>query len=240
MINEIIKGRFFFVVLAVLVNGLILMMIPQLSHQENYQHSKPFFNAIFVTKYEPPPPPPLHPKRERPRPEEKKPETLPKVSLKQRKVHTQPPRMNFEVPDVSFEINPTLKTGMAIAPPPVEQKPEPVVQQAPSQPVPVTRSVPSEFGMDEVDEKPRVLQKVEPVYPYRARRRDIKGMVTVKFLVSVSGDVTKPSVVEAKPRGVFEQSVLEAIRRWRFKPGYFQGKAVPTWVILPIQFNLNS
>ncbi len=209
IINEIIKARIFFVVSAILVNGLILMMIPQLSRHENHQNSKPFFNAIFVTKYEPPPPPPHQTRKENIRPEEKKPETLPKVSLKQKKVHTKPPRLNFEVPDVSFEINPTLKTGMAIAPPPVEQKPEPVVQQTPSQPATVAQSLPAELGMDQVDEKPHILEKVEPVYPYRARRRDIKGKVTVKFLVSATGYVTKPSVVEAKPKGVFEQSVLQ-------------------------------
>ncbi len=268
MINEIIKGRIFFIVSAILVNGLILLMIPQLSKHEDHQDSKPFFNAIFVTKYEPPPSPMLHPRRKQPKPEKKKPDTLPKVFFKQKKVQTKPPQLNFEIPNVSFEIHPKLKTRMTIAPPLIEKKPEPavalrsvekkpesaVVVAPPSveqktgpvarptvpQPVPAVRSFPAEFGMDEVDEKPRVLQKVNPVYPHRAKRRNIKGKVTVKFLVSVSGDVTKPSVVEAKPEGVFEQSVLQAIQRWRFKPGYYQGKPVPTWVILPIQFNLKT
>jgi protein TonB len=229
------------------MNGLILMMISQLSGHETRPYSKAFFNPVFVTTYEPPPPQTSHPKKERIKSQEKKPETLAKVSLKQRKVQTAPPRLNFEMPDVRFEMNPTLKTGMSIAPP-VEVKPEPVIQQPDTQPEPdpepdpqpARQPLPAEFGMDDVDEKPLPLQKIKPEYPYRARRRNIEGKVMVKFLVSVAGDVTKASVVEASPKGVFEQSVLEAIRKWRFKPGYYQGKPVPTWVTVPVNFNLNS
>jgi protein TonB len=46
--------------------------------------------------------------------------------------------------------------------------------------------------------------------------------------------------VESNPQGYFEQSALEAIRHWRFKPGIYRGKAVATWVTLPIQFRLTE
>ncbi|WP_124329516.1 energy transducer TonB [Desulfonema ishimotonii] len=109
--------------------------------------------------------------------------------------------------------------------------------EAPPSPL---ESIPSEFGVGDVDQVPEIVKKVEPMYPYRARRRNIHGEVVVRFLVSAAGHVERPSIVEARPGGVFEKSVLQAVRRWRFKPGYFKGKPVPTWVVLPIRFNLNG
>lgn len=97
-----------------------------------------------------------------------------------------------------------------------------------------------EFGADEVDQRPRVIKQEQPTYPLVARRRSLSGKVTVKFLVDRSGRVVKPKVLDAHPKGIFEQSVLESIARWQFKPGRYQGKEVATWVVLPIQFRLEG
>jgi len=97
-----------------------------------------------------------------------------------------------------------------------------------------------EFGADEVDQAPRVVKQERPVYPLVARRRNLSGKVTVKFLVDQFGRVAKPKILEAHPQGIFEDSVLESITRWQFKPGMYRGKEVATWVVLPIQFRLEG
>ncbi|MDY0040296.1 MAG: TonB family protein [Desulforhabdus sp.] len=97
-----------------------------------------------------------------------------------------------------------------------------------------------EFGLDEVDLKPQVLKQEKPAYPLLARRRNLTGKVTVKFLVDRHGNIRKPKILEAHPQGVFEQSVLESIVKWRFKPGVYKGREVATWVVLPIQFRLTN
>jgi periplasmic protein TonB len=97
-----------------------------------------------------------------------------------------------------------------------------------------------EYNADAVDQVPQALQKVEPVYPPRARKQGIFGRVVLRFLVESDGHVSRPSILEAKPEGYFEQNALEAVRRWRFKPGYYRGKAVATWVTLPVQFRLTE
>ena len=91
-----------------------------------------------------------------------------------------------------------------------------------------------------MDQAPGILKKVPPKYPYTARRRNITGQVLVRFLVNEDGAVTRPAILEAEPRGVFEKAVLQALNHWRFTPGYFEGKPVPTWVVLPIRFNLSG
>lgn len=95
------------------------------------------------------------------------------------------------------------------------------------------------LGMGEVDQLPKIIEKEEPFYPHNARRRHIEGKITVKFLVSASGEVMKPSVVSAEPGGIFEENVLNAVKRWKFKPGTYQGKAVATWMMLPVRFELD-
>lgn len=95
-----------------------------------------------------------------------------------------------------------------------------------------------EFDAKAVDTPPTPLSKVEPEFPLEARRMGITGRVILKFLVRADGRVSRVSVIEANPGGIFEESALEAIKKWRFRPGHYQGDAVATWVELPIHFRL--
>jgi len=95
-------------------------------------------------------------------------------------------------------------------------------------------------GGGAVDQVPRILEKVKPLYPEHARRQHKTGVVTLKFQVDAEGRVHQPSVVEALPQGVFEESALGAIVRWRFAPAMRQGRPVPTWLILPVRFTLEQ
>jgi protein TonB len=100
--------------------------------------------------------------------------------------------------------------------------------------------VPNELDLKQVDQAPSVLKKVEPEFPLEARRLHMGGKVVVKFLVRTDGSVAKASVVKADPEGVFDQSALDAIGKWRFKPGRYKGSDVATWVVLTIQFRFTA
>jgi TonB family protein len=95
-------------------------------------------------------------------------------------------------------------------------------------------------GGAQVDALPRILSKVKPLYPEQARRQRRTGIVTLRFLVDAEGHVRQPSVVEATPPGLFEESALSAIGRWRFAPALRQGRPVPTWLVLPVRFTLEQ
>jgi len=64
------------------------------------------------------------------------------------------------------------------------------------------------------DEQP--LIRVEPEYPARARAQAIEGSVTVEFTVNAFGEVEDARVAESNPRGIFDQSALAAVQRWRY------------------------
>ncbi|MCE5335842.1 MAG: energy transducer TonB [Desulfobacteraceae bacterium] len=96
-----------------------------------------------------------------------------------------------------------------------------------------------EYELNKVETAPTALRKVEPEFPRIARQMGISGRVVVRFLVKTDGSVARASVIEANPKGVFEQSVLDAVDKWRFKPGRYGGAAVATWIVQPIQFRLS-
>jgi protein TonB len=70
------------------------------------------------------------------------------------------------------------------------------------------------------------LVRVDPDYPPRALQRGIEGWVVVEFTITPVGSVEDPRVVDANPPGVFEQTTLRAVRRWRFNPRIVDGKPV--------------
>ncbi|MFH0996112.1 MAG: energy transducer TonB [Pseudomonadota bacterium] len=96
-----------------------------------------------------------------------------------------------------------------------------------------------EFNLQQVDQPPVPIQKVDPEFPPAARRLGAAGKVVVKFLVKADGSVIRASILEANPEGLFDQSALDAIGKWRFTPGIYKGNVVATWVILPVHFRIS-
>lgn len=96
----------------------------------------------------------------------------------------------------------------------------------------------AEFGLKQVDQPPVPVKKVDPEFPSEARKLGVSGKVVLKFLVKADGTVILPSVLESRPEGLFDQSAIDAILRWRFTPGIYRGNAVATWVIQPVNYRL--
>jgi len=104
--------------------------------------------------------------------------------------------------------------------------------------------VPSDMGLrlfyeaQDLDQPPQALAKVPPLYPYKAKRMEIEGYVKVRFLVDEKGEVSRITVLEAEPEGMFESSVLRILPTWKFTPGKILGEPVPSWVVTTIRFEL--
>lgn len=77
-----------------------------------------------------------------------------------------------------------------------------------------------------VDRDTVPLVRVEPVYPPPALRRGLEGWVKLQFDVSGTGAVMNARVVDARPRGVFDQAALQAVARWRYYPRTEGGQPV--------------
>ena len=96
------------------------------------------------------------------------------------------------------------------------------------------------FNSGDLDQPPRKVVQTAPVYPYKARQRNLEGYVRVKMLVRADGTVGEVSVLDAKPQGLFEAAALKAVPQWKFRAGVIDGVAVPSWVVTTIRFTLNN
>jgi protein TonB len=70
------------------------------------------------------------------------------------------------------------------------------------------------------------LVRIEPEYPPRAKEQGIEGWVELEFTISPVGTVEDAVVTRAKPRYVFDQAALRAVRKWRYSPRTEGGVAV--------------
>ncbi len=96
------------------------------------------------------------------------------------------------------------------------------------------------FSLGQVDNGPSLLVRIDPVYPYWARIRGIEGEVVVQIVVDQHGIVKSIKILKAKPAHVFENAVINAVKKWRFKPATYKGRAVCVRIKIPFRFKLEQ
>lgn len=89
---------------------------------------------------------------------------------------------------------------------------------------------------DTVDVPPQCDGQPAPVLPRSAAKNGTTGRVIVNALVDATGKVKKTKVLESQPKGVFDQAVLDALKKWKCVPGRYQGKNVMSWARIPFGF----
>ncbi|MBZ6074657.1 energy transducer TonB [Aeromonas schubertii] len=82
------------------------------------------------------------------------------------------------------------------------------------------------------------LQRIEPIYPYRAQQAGIEGEVTLKFVVDPNGQVQDVTIVSANPRGQFERAAMQALRKWRYQARKGETGAIAQ--VVTLKFRLES
>jgi TonB family protein len=82
-----------------------------------------------------------------------------------------------------------------------------------------------------------VLWKVEPEYTDEARKVRLQGTVVLYIEVSPDGKAQNLRVGQGLGLGLDERAI-EAVRRWRFRPGYENGKPVLTTAQVLVSFRL--
>jgi protein TonB len=95
------------------------------------------------------------------------------------------------------------------------------------------------FDLASLDQRPEARVRITPVYPFEMRRSGLKGEVVVGFIVDSNGDVRDPYIVKSSNPG-FEDAAIQAVLKWKFRPGRKGGAAVNTRVAQPLTFNLNT
>lgn len=92
------------------------------------------------------------------------------------------------------------------------------------------------FNVGDLDQRPTAISQQQPSYPYDMRRAGINGTVVVEFIISTAGDVIQTQVVRSSHRE-FEMPALQAVQKWKFKPGRKGGRVVNVRASQLLEFN---
>lgn len=132
---------------------------------------------------------------------------------------------------------------LAIAPPAaieiVEDAPKVIsVIEAPPRPQPSTpagHGVITEARFD-VD----YLNNPKPAYPPISRRLREEGVVIVKVNVRADGSVADARVEKRSGSSRLDDAALAAVKRWHFVPARRGQEPIESWVLVPIEFELQT
>ena len=79
--------------------------------------------------------------------------------------------------------------------------------------------------------------KPEPEYSEEARKAKWQGAVLLELVVDENGVPQNIKVIRSLGLGL-DQKAIEAVQKWRFKPGQKDGKAVPVSANIEVNFRL--
>ena len=82
------------------------------------------------------------------------------------------------------------------------------------------------------------LGNVPPVYPYRARRKEIEGRVVLRVQVLPGGTALSVELLSSSGHAILDRAALRAVRAWRFVPARRGGVPVADAIDVPISFRL--
>jgi protein TonB len=108
----------------------------------------------------------------------------------------------------------------------IETGPDDETAFSPVVSIPSLRSDNLTFKINELDQQPRPIVRVDPRYPATAATNGIEGFVTLTFKVAASGEVIDIVIIESEPRRVFDSAAKQALRKWRYQPKLVSGSPV--------------
>ncbi|MDX2185550.1 MAG: energy transducer TonB [Opitutaceae bacterium] len=104
----------------------------------------------------------------------------------------------------------------------------------------VARNMADVFNVKDLDQQPQDRPgQAKPTYPYDLKRSGITGSVNVEFIIDQNGTVIDAWPTKSTHRE-FEQPAVQAVLKWKFRPGKKGGKAVKVRAARAIQFNLGD
>ena len=85
----------------------------------------------------------------------------------------------------------------------------------------------------------QIINEVEPDYPSQAESIGYSQQVkvTVKFLVDLKGNVEKAEITQSHKDLGFDAEVMKAIKKWKFKPIYHNGKNIKVYFVKTFVFD---
>jgi periplasmic protein TonB len=93
------------------------------------------------------------------------------------------------------------------------------------------------YGWGQLTVAPVLILKVEPDYSEEARRARYQGEVLMRLVIDQSGTPRNVQVVHPLGMGL-DQKAVDAVKRWRFRPGMKDGQVVAVLANAEVSFRL--
>lgn len=91
--------------------------------------------------------------------------------------------------------------------------------------------------IEEEIEQPKLIKKVNPVYPEEARKAGVEGVVTLRARINKEGGVERILVLKSES-SLLNQAAIDAVKQWKYEPSYQEGKPVPVVFDVTVRFKL--
>jgi protein TonB len=84
--------------------------------------------------------------------------------------------------------------------------------------------------------EPRLVRKVDPVYPEIARQARVAGTVILEATTDISGRVATVKVLRSIP--LLDQAAIDAVRQWVYEPMIINGRPRGVIFTVTVRFEL--
>jgi protein TonB len=85
---------------------------------------------------------------------------------------------------------------------------------------------------------PIYRQNKQPPYPLMAKRRGYEGEIVLNVLVDDKGRVSAVKIKQSSGHLSLDRAAMKTVKSWLFTPATEDGRPVPMWVDIPIDFQL--
>lgn len=83
-----------------------------------------------------------------------------------------------------------------------------------------------------------VGRRVQPDYPKRSLDLKQEGTVILHVLISDTGKRQDIKLFKPSKYALLNQAAMKAVKKWTFDPNIVNGRAVKSWVEIPIEFKI--
>jgi protein TonB len=83
----------------------------------------------------------------------------------------------------------------------------------------------------------RILHRVSPKYPKKARKERVQGVVRLHAIIGKDGTLHELCVISGP--ALLTDAALQAVRQWRYEPTLLKGQPVEVDTTIDVIFKLN-
>jgi protein TonB len=85
---------------------------------------------------------------------------------------------------------------------------------------------------------PKLIKKVDPIYPEEARKEGISGVVILEVTTDEFGEVKSTEILRSVP--ALDQAAIDAVEQWIYEPMIIEGKPKSVAFTVTVRFRLNG